>query len=467
MKKLVFFLFALLGICLSTFSQQLPVYSHYFADPYLYNPSFVGSNGYTELNLTHRQQWVGLNDAPISTNFNIQFPLGEALGLGFNVNIDDTGGAFSTMSFATSLAYSIRFSPASSLSFGLGVGAGRNSIDLDLIDPNDPVFVNALDQSFYLEGQFGLNLQVKGLNVAFALPRLFESTIQSESDFQDIGFAGVETTFSSISYHFDLGPNLGFRPMAIYRTNDRLDDQFEGNAAFYFKELLWVGGGYRMDYGATAFLGINISNLFKVGYAYDFASDQVSNFTDGTHEFHLNIRLGKDKKEDLEEEEEELTAMAEEPIEEEPEPEPEPVEPEPEPVVEPVVEPEPEPVVEEPIVEEPEEDIFEQQTEQPEIQEILVNEHIVRLKQGEDPKELGKGNYVVVGAFSVKLNSENHKNQIIEAGYDAKVGFNSKTGLNYVIVFDSGNLLDARVERDKFRGIDKFEFPDTWILRIE
>ena len=80
---------------------------------------------------------------------------------------------------------------------------------------------------------------------------------------------------------------------------------------------------------------------------------------------------------------------------------------------------------------------------------------------------MAKGNYVVVGAFRVKENSNRYKKQLADAGYSSEIGFSSKTGLNYVYVFSDQDLFKARESREKFRVIDKFEFPNSWILRIE
>ena len=53
-------------ICLSgnSFAQQVPMYSQYIMNGFLINPSFAGRDGYTTVNLTVREQWTGLPQAP-------------------------------------------------------------------------------------------------------------------------------------------------------------------------------------------------------------------------------------------------------------------------------------------------------------------------------------------------------------------------------------------------------------------
>lgn len=45
-------------------AQQVPMYSQYIMNGFLINPSFAGRDGYSTVNLTVREQWVGLDQAP-------------------------------------------------------------------------------------------------------------------------------------------------------------------------------------------------------------------------------------------------------------------------------------------------------------------------------------------------------------------------------------------------------------------
>lgn len=65
------------AILLSFFSgvaiaQQVPMYSQYIMNGFLINPSIAGRDGYTTVNLTVREQWVGMADAPSTYAASIQ-----------------------------------------------------------------------------------------------------------------------------------------------------------------------------------------------------------------------------------------------------------------------------------------------------------------------------------------------------------------------------------------------------------
>ena len=63
MKKLAFILFLILFHQIAS-SQQLPIYSQYLYNKFLINPAHAGSDGYTSINLTAREQWIGYSGAP-------------------------------------------------------------------------------------------------------------------------------------------------------------------------------------------------------------------------------------------------------------------------------------------------------------------------------------------------------------------------------------------------------------------
>ena len=98
------------------------------------------------------------------------------------------------------------------------------------------------------------------------------------------------------SYKLDLSDGkVVFEPHFIYHMNDSFPDQFEAAALIKLNNVLTVGGGYRQDYGLTAFVGLTIQDKYYVGYGYEPGSKIVSQLVDGTHGIHLRLRL-KDKK---------------------------------------------------------------------------------------------------------------------------------------------------------------------------
>src|SRR5690242_5725627 len=57
--------------------QQQPHYTQYIINNYIINPAITGIENYTDIKLSHRNQWVGLQDAPVTTYLTIHKPIGK------------------------------------------------------------------------------------------------------------------------------------------------------------------------------------------------------------------------------------------------------------------------------------------------------------------------------------------------------------------------------------------------------
>lgn len=440
-------------VCTLAFGQQMPVYNQFFFNPALYNPSFLGQSGYTEANINHRQQWVGVEGAPVTTNINFQAPLSRKLALGV-VLYSDTRGLLSTYESSAGLSYGIELNKISRLSFGLTVGVGRNDIDFVIADR---ALTNTLDKSYYMAGQFGMSLNINKLTVGFALPRLVESKFLQEYHFEELGIEATKITFSSLGYKFDLGPRVQLEPVLFYQTDEKSKNQVGGLAVLTYDNLFWIGGSYKQELGANAFLGLNVNNFLKIGYSYEFAPEVITGFGNGTHEFQLGIRLGKkNKREKL------ITTPAS--ISKTPQKE--------EDTEEELIED----VEEEEVIEEVEEDqeteeqeslIIEEQPEEVNPITEPIDEPIIKKEKTDPVTGMQPGYYVVVGAYRSKHNADSYIRSLRSNGYEALSGYNPVTQLNYVYIKFTEDRTTAIDNRNKIRKINRFEFQDAWILQIE
>jgi hypothetical protein len=68
--------------------------------------------------------------------------------------------------------------------------------------------------------------------------------------------------------------------------------QLEANFKLQYQDRLWIGGSYRHNDGFAGMLGLNVSRLFHAGYAYDYTTSRLNNFTKGTHEILLGFTIG-------------------------------------------------------------------------------------------------------------------------------------------------------------------------------
>jgi type IX secretion system PorP/SprF family membrane protein len=184
-------------------AQQVPMYSQYIMNGFLVNPSFAGRDGYTTVNLTVREQWVGMAGAPstyaasfqtrilknsyisksTSVRKNIVKPTkGGRVGLGgylFNDNngiMRRTGGQ---VAYAYHIPMGLKDDSPNTLSFGLALTAYNYAINTDgvIYDHDDP-YLNSYDRSVFItDFNFGANYTTSKYYVGFAMTNLLRGSL--------------------------------------------------------------------------------------------------------------------------------------------------------------------------------------------------------------------------------------------------------------------------------------------------
>jgi Type IX secretion system membrane protein PorP/SprF len=78
MKKNFLWAILLIGIFITLsgkiYAQQIPLYSQYFANPFIYNPAWAGLDKFGSVNITHRNQWDGIEGAPVTNLITVDLP---------------------------------------------------------------------------------------------------------------------------------------------------------------------------------------------------------------------------------------------------------------------------------------------------------------------------------------------------------------------------------------------------------
>jgi type IX secretion system PorP/SprF family membrane protein len=278
--------------------QVSPSFTQFYVNPYHFNPSYAGIEGRPTLFLYHRQQWVGIEGAPVTTNLSFHAPLKLGVSAGLDV-YNDSRGLLKTNSGLVTIGYTVPFSRTKFLRFGISVGAGFRNIDLSdpSINTSDPAVKNMLDKSAFMNGNFGMSFQSGYFNIGASIPNLFEPNINSMTSFETGTFSPFNELLFNISHRiYFSGDNLAFEPQLLYRYNKSQPSQFEGAGILHIKNLVWLGGSYRQDYGISALGGVKIKNFLSFGYSYGIGSQSLPGIGSSTHEFLLTLFTGKPKK---------------------------------------------------------------------------------------------------------------------------------------------------------------------------
>ena len=185
MKKSVLFVLMVLVSAKGSLvlAQQKPHYTQYILNQYIVNPALTGIENYTDVKLSHRHQWVGIQDAPVTSYFTIHSPIGKQdfrttatsfetpgenprgknywedytaasphHGVGLQIIRDVTGPLSNTSAYAT-YAYHLGLSPQTSLAAGFGVGFNNYSLDANKIQfyGSSPFRLGYLCRSLYYQ----------------------------------------------------------------------------------------------------------------------------------------------------------------------------------------------------------------------------------------------------------------------------------------------------------------------------
>lgn len=297
-------------------AQQVPMYSQYVMNGFLINPSYAGSDGYTSVNLTAREQWAGLKDSPstyavafqtrlLKTSFiqrstSVRRKLvrptrGGRVGIGGYV-FNDQNGIIRRTGFEAAYAYHIDLRNYRQLSFGLGATAYQFAIDIDgaILNDYDDEFLNSYDRVVFIpDFNFGVSFTTKDYFVGFAATQLFRGALTlgntAENPRTELGHffltGGVKIPLQ--------GDTWIIEPSAMLKSSDMLFKSFQADitARVYYQGDYWAGLSFRTQDAIIMLLGFTYDR-FYFAYAFDFALTDIRKHSYGSHEISFAVKFG-------------------------------------------------------------------------------------------------------------------------------------------------------------------------------
>ncbi len=306
--------------------QQQPHYTQYIINNYILNPALTGIENYTDVKISHRHQWVGIADAPVTSYITIHKPLGkkddrttptsfqmpgenprgksywqeyEAAkphhGIGLKIINDKT--KLNRFAGYVSYAYHIGIAPQVSLSAGFEAGVRNISLDRSKIYtavPVDPAVFGSSEINS-LKPDFGAGVWLysanyfAGLSVQQIIPQrvVFTNGAVKQQEGKT-----VPHLFATAGYRFFINDDISGLPSVMAKYIQGIPAQFDVNMKVQYRDLLWIGGSYRYKYGFAGMVGLNVSNTFNIGYAYDYSTTPLNTVSRGTHEIVLGFLIG-------------------------------------------------------------------------------------------------------------------------------------------------------------------------------
>lgn len=328
MKRLVPALFVGCLVSLSSVAQQLPHYTQYVLNNFIINPAVAGIENYTDVKVSHRHQWVGIDGAPVTTYLTIQGslkksdynresatgfhasgenPRGKAYwqdytkaephaGIGLTILNDRTGPLNRFSAYAT-YAYHLGISAKTSISGGISVGVKNTTLDASKLSFDVPVDPAVAGSGYLNKISPDINAGVYLYSANYFVGLSAQNVIPTKLEFaQDtVKLAGgkqIPHLFLMAGYRYLITDDISFLPSALIKYVTASPVGFDINVKAQYRDFLWLGASFRYQDSFAAMVGLNISNAFNIGYSYDITTSKLNSVSNGSHEIVLGFLLG-------------------------------------------------------------------------------------------------------------------------------------------------------------------------------
>ncbi len=329
MKRYLIILFGFISI--QSFAQQKPYYTQYILNNYILNPALTGIENYTDVKLSYRNQWAGIDGAPVTAYLSIHTPIGKKdyrtsatsfevpgenprgksfveeytapaphHGIGLIILNDKTGYINRFSSYAT---YAYHKGLTARTTIAAGFMAGISSVSLDrskivwgTLDPNDPAVGYDNGELKKIKPEVGAGLWLYSAEYFVGVSVL--NIIPGKARFVTNKIYGTffEPQFiATAGYRFFLSDDVSALPSVMLQFIQPFPIQVHANLKLQYLDKLWIGGSYRYSDefgGFAAMAGLNVSSTFNLGYAYDVSTtSRLRTYTKNTHEIILGFLL--------------------------------------------------------------------------------------------------------------------------------------------------------------------------------
>ncbi len=289
MKKLIVILFLLVGI--DSMAQQDAIYSQYAYNQYVINPAYAGSRSSFSGVLMHRSQWVGIKDAPTVESFSLHSPLNKSsLAYGLNFSSESIG-PFRNNAVGASLAYHISFK-RSKLSFALRGGVYHAIFNKDLLtfkEENDVFNVGGKESVLIPNFDFGTYYYSSRFFVGLSITHLTNEKMKFISYPSASDLVLSQHMYLHSGYVFDIGRKTKFKPTVMVKLTQGAMPNIDVAMNFMFLEKFWVGASLRNTSSVNFLSEWNITDYFRVGYAYDYSINKLVDYNRGSHELFIGF----------------------------------------------------------------------------------------------------------------------------------------------------------------------------------
>jgi type IX secretion system PorP/SprF family membrane protein len=272
-------------------AQQDPQYSQYMLNQLVINPGYAGNRDAICATLLHRQQWVGMDGAPVTSVFSAHTPFrlfGHDHGVGLNILSDEIGF---NKDVNISLDYAYRFNVGPG-KLGIGIsGAFMNkALNATWYIPNgsadsDPAIPGEKESVMGFDMGLGLFYRSERAYLGLSTTHLLQPKLKYE---KSSNLTLKRHYYVSGGCSIPLKNPVWELDPSIMAYSDGTASQITANVNVVYNKKFWGGLGYRINDAIVGMVGINLFDGFKIGYSYDYSHTAVRRYSGGSHEVVAN-----------------------------------------------------------------------------------------------------------------------------------------------------------------------------------
>ena len=268
-------LFVALFTITTIVAQQDPNFTLYNFNMNVINPAYAGANDAKELNLSHRSQWLGVDNAPNTQTLSYSMPLKNNLGFGVSI-VNDKVFVLSETDIAVDVSYKLKVSETHNLFFGVKAGGGFVNIDLNNTGAagNDPLFT--ANQSFFNPHLgAGLYLKHKKYYVTLSTPNFLNGKRYEKKGNTPRAAIDNMHVYLGTGYIFNITPDFELTPAFMMRHVNGAPTSYDVSSTLKMYQKFSLGANYRLDETVSVYSLIKVMDKLKFGLAYDITTSEV------------------------------------------------------------------------------------------------------------------------------------------------------------------------------------------------
>ena len=294
MKKKFLFII-IFYISFNIYGQQEPIFSQYYLNDMFINPAVSGSKISNPLTILTRQQWLGFEGAPFTTNISYHGALNNRSAMGGYLMFDKLYPSLQT-NLHLNYAYHIPLDYNKiNLSFGLGGKIMYYNLDFNLEDlppGNDNAFSANTYEKILADASSGVYLYARNFYAGFSTSNLFRSSFNDPVKGSPFGNEESRNFYFTGAYRFKIVNNdWELEPSFLSKKVERFPAIYDLTTRIIFLRDTWGGITYRTDGTAIFLLGFT-SHDIHFSYAYDYTlKDDIHKYSYGTHEIGISFYI--------------------------------------------------------------------------------------------------------------------------------------------------------------------------------